>query len=98
MPTKPAAKTAAVAESAPTTRCREEPIRAYKAIGTRIVKSPVITGVPAILVYPITSGIARVASVTPARMSLGISALRKGRSPWKRWSLVRDPLFSTTLF
>jgi hypothetical protein len=70
-PANPAAKTAAVAESAPTTRWRDDPKNAYNAIGNRIVKRPVITGVPAILVYPITSGIASVASVTPARMSFG---------------------------
>ncbi len=39
---------AAVAESAPTTRWREEPSRANTAIGMRIVYSPVMTGIPAI--------------------------------------------------
>ena len=39
---------AAVAESAPTTRCREDPSRANTAIGMRIVYRPVITGIPAI--------------------------------------------------
>ena len=37
MPARPAAMIAAVAESAPTTRCREEPSTAKSAIGTRIV-------------------------------------------------------------
>jgi hypothetical protein len=41
---------AAVAESAPTTRCRDEPKRANTSIGNRIVYSPVMTGVPMILV------------------------------------------------
>ena len=49
-PNSPAARIAAVAESAPTTRCREEPNSANRAIGIRIVYRPVITGVPEILV------------------------------------------------
>ena len=49
-PTRPAARIAAVAESAPTTRCRDEPNTANRAMGIRIVYNPVITGVPAILV------------------------------------------------
>jgi hypothetical protein len=44
----PAAVIAAVAESAPTTRCREEPTTAKTASGSRIVYSPVTTGIPAI--------------------------------------------------
>ena len=48
MPASPAAMIAAVAESAPTTRCRELPSSAKTAIGTRIVYSPVMTGIPAI--------------------------------------------------
>ena len=48
MPASPAAMIAAVAESAPTTRCRDEPSTAKIAIGTRIVYRPVITGIPAI--------------------------------------------------
>jgi hypothetical protein len=62
----PAAMIAAEAESAPTTRCRDEPSTAKTAIGIRIVYSPVITGMPAIDVYPITSGMPSAASVTPA--------------------------------
>ncbi len=50
IPTRPAARMAAVAESAPTTRCREEPNSANSAIGIRMVYRPVITGVPAIFV------------------------------------------------
>ena len=46
----PANMIAAVAESPPTTRCREEPKTANARIGTRIVYRPVITGVPAIFV------------------------------------------------
>ena len=37
MPARPAARIAAVAESAPTTRCRDEPSSANTAIGMRIV-------------------------------------------------------------
>ena len=37
MPTRPAARMAAVAESAPTTRCREEPKSANRAMGIRMV-------------------------------------------------------------
>ena len=51
----PANMIAAVAESPPTTRWRDEPTRAKASIGIRIVYRPVITGVPAIFVYPITS-------------------------------------------
>jgi hypothetical protein len=46
----PANMIAAVAESAPTTRCRDDPNSAKAAIGIRIVYRPVITGIPAILV------------------------------------------------
>ena len=49
-PVRPANMIAAVAESAPTTRCREEPSSANTAIGSRIVYRPVMTGMPAILV------------------------------------------------
>ena len=65
----PANTIAAVAESALTTRCREDPKTANTTIGRNIVYSPVITGVPMILVYPITSGIPSAASVMPAMMS-----------------------------
>ena len=46
---RPANMMAAVAESAPTTRWRDEPRTANTARGMRIVYSPVITGIPAIL-------------------------------------------------
>ena len=36
-PARPAASTAAVAESAPTTRCRDDPNRANNSNGMRIV-------------------------------------------------------------
>lgn len=49
-PTRPAARIAAVAESAPTTRWREEPRTAKTAIGSKIVYRPVMTGMPAIFV------------------------------------------------
>ena len=41
----PAARIAAVAESAPTTSRREEPSRAKMAVGKMTVYSPVATGV-----------------------------------------------------
>ncbi len=46
-PASPAAMIAAVAESAPTTRCRDEPSRANRVMGMRIVYRPVTTGMPA---------------------------------------------------
>ncbi len=48
--TMPVAMIAAVAESAPTTRWRDEPNRANTATGNRIVYRPVTTGMPAIFV------------------------------------------------
>ena len=49
-PARPAARMAAVAESAPTTRWRDEPSTANTAMGIRSVYRPVITGMPAIFV------------------------------------------------
>ncbi len=49
IPTSPAASTTAVAESAPTTRWRDEPKIANRKSGTTIVYSPVTTGIPAIV-------------------------------------------------
>jgi hypothetical protein len=46
----PANMIAAVAESAPTTRWREDPNTAKAAIGNKMVYRPVIGGIPAILV------------------------------------------------
>ena len=46
--TRPVARIAAVAESAPTTRWRDEPRIAKARIGRRSVYRPVTTGVPAI--------------------------------------------------
>ena len=60
---------AAVAESAPTTSNRDEPSSANSTVGKMIVYSPVTTGVRAMEVYPMTSGIATAASVTPATRS-----------------------------
>ena len=48
-PVSAAARIAAVAESAATTRCRDEPRTAKAAIGRSIVYSPVTSGIPAIL-------------------------------------------------
>ena len=45
---KPAASRAAVAESAPTTRRRDEPTRAKTIVGRMIVYKPVTIGMPAI--------------------------------------------------
>ena len=75
-----------MAESAPTTRCRDEPRTANTAIGIRIVYSPVTTGMPAIFVYPMTSGIPSAASVTPATMSSGIFGRSTGSTPWRNGS------------
>ncbi len=47
---RPVARIAAVAESAPTTRWRDEPKIAKTRMGRRSVYRPVITGVPAIFV------------------------------------------------
>ena len=62
----PAATRAAVAESAPTTSCREEPIRANISAGSSAQYRPVWIGRPAIFAYPRLSGIAIAATVTPA--------------------------------
>ena len=48
-PVSAAARMAAVAESAATTRCRDDPRTAYTAIGRSIVYKPVTSGIPAIL-------------------------------------------------
>ena len=68
-PARPAARIAAVAESAPTTSSRDDPSSAKISVGKMIVYRPVMTGVCAIEVYPITSGTATAASVTPASTS-----------------------------
>jgi len=49
IPASAAARMAAVAESAATTRCRDEPRTANAAIGRSIVYRPVTSGIPAIL-------------------------------------------------
>ena len=46
--TRAPARMAAVAESAATTRCRDDPNTANRAIGSSSVYSPVTTGIPAI--------------------------------------------------
>ncbi len=43
--------------------------------------SPVITGIPAIVVYPITSGMPSAASVTPAITSVDTRDRSIGRTP-----------------
>jgi hypothetical protein len=67
---RPAAKIAAVAESAPTTRSRDEPNSAKTMVGKMTLYRPVTTGVWEIEVYPMHSGIAIAARVTPATTSL----------------------------
>jgi hypothetical protein len=54
---------------------------ANAAIGSKIVYIPVIKGMPAILVYPITSGIASAANVIPAVISKGICVELRGNNP-----------------
>ena len=80
-PVSAAASIAAVAESAATTRWRDEPRTANTAIGSSIVYRPVTTGIPAIFAYPRTSGMPRAASVMPASMSAGTWARSMGRTP-----------------
>ena len=66
----PAAKIAAVAESAPTTSSRDEPTSAKTMVGKITLYRPVTTGVWEIDVYPMHSGIATAANVIPATTSL----------------------------
>ena len=80
-PVSAAARMAAVAESAPTTRWRDEPRTANTAIGSSIVYRPVTTGIPAIFAYPRTSGMPRAASVMPASTSAGTWDRSMGSSP-----------------
>ena len=70
-PVSDAARMAAVAESAATTRWRDEPRTANTAMGRSSVYNPVTSGIPAIFAYPSTSGIPSAASVTPASTSVG---------------------------
>ena len=49
IPANAAAMTAAVAESAPTTRCRDEPRNANTMHGSTRVYKPVTTGMPAMV-------------------------------------------------
>ena len=81
MPTNAAAITAAVAESAPTTRWRDDPNIANTNRGSTIVYMPVTTGMPAIVAYPMTSGMASAARVTPASTSAGNRDRSSGNSP-----------------
>ncbi len=55
-----------MAESAPTTRCREEPRTAKTATGSSSVYRPVTTGIPAIFAYPRATGMLTAARVMPA--------------------------------
>jgi hypothetical protein len=78
---RPEKRMAAVAESAPTTRCFEDPRTAKRASGRSSVYSPVTTGMPAMVEYPITSGMPMAARVTPAKMSTGIRRGASGSIP-----------------
>src|SRR3954454_13494203 len=69
-PASPAARMAAVAESAPTTSSLLDPSKANTMVGRRIVYRPVWIGVWAMVVYHIVSGIATAANVTPATTSV----------------------------
>ena len=80
-PVSAAASMTAVAESAATTRWRDEPRTANTAIGSSIVYRPVTTGIPAIFAYPRTSGMPRAASVMPASTSAGTWDRSMGSSP-----------------
>ena len=80
-PVSAAARMAAVAESAPTTRWRDEARTANTAIGSSSVYRPVTTGIPAIFAYPRTSGMPRAASVMPASTSAGTRDRSMGSSP-----------------
>ena len=72
---------AAVAESAPTTRWRDEPRMAKTAIGSSSVYRPVTTGIPAIFAYPRATGMLTAARVTPASTSPATSDRRTGSNP-----------------
>jgi hypothetical protein len=72
---------AAVAESAPTARWRDEPRMAKTAIGSSSVYSPVTTGIPAIFAYPRDTGMLTAAKVKPAATSVMMLDRRTGSSP-----------------
>jgi hypothetical protein len=80
-PESAAASMAAVAESAATTRWRDEPRTANTAIGRSMVYKPVTSGIPAILAYPRTSGMPRAANVRPASASAGVRDRSTGTTP-----------------
>ena len=89
---------AAVAESAPTTRWRDDPRHANTAIGIKIVYRPVTTGMPAIFVYPMTSGIPSAARVMPATIA-GFSSDRSiGNTPSSTGSRRVLPLVAISAF
>ena len=80
-PARAAPSMAAVAESAQTTRWRDEPKTAKTAIGSSSVYRPVTTGIPAIFAYPKATGMLTAASVMPASTSAATSGRRTGSSP-----------------
>jgi hypothetical protein len=82
---------AAVAESAPTIKCREEPRTAKAAIGSSSVYRPVTTGIPAIFAYPRTSGMPRAARVTPTSRSPGSETGQKAAAPAVPASAAASP-------
>src|SRR6266516_1294024 len=80
-PARAAPRMAAVAESAPTTRCRDEPSTAKAAIGSSSVDRPVTTGIPAIFAYPRATGMLTAARVIPASTSGATCDRWMGSSP-----------------
>src|SRR5580698_2747020 len=81
-PARAALNMAAVAESAPTTRWRDEPRRANTAIGNSSVYRPVTTGIPAIFAYPRATGMLTAARVMPAITSAVMRDRCTGSSPF----------------
>ena len=90
-PVSAAARMAAVAESAATTRWRDEPRTANAAIGRSIVYKPVTSGIPAILAYPRTSGAPSAASVIPASRSTGSWERPTGSTPRRTGTARSQP-------
>jgi hypothetical protein len=81
---------AAVAESAPTMRWRDEQKMVKTTMGIKIVYIPVIIGIPAILAYPITSGM-NIAAITMPAMISGMNRDRSsGNKPPNKVSLIRE--------
>lgn len=67
--------------SHPSQETREDPSTANITAGNISVYNPVAIGTPAILVYPITSGIPIAANTMPAMMSFPIETVFKDKIP-----------------